>query len=127
MSENDVPKVKSKPRYVPNRLGKNQLIDDDNHLYNCNKRKVNRSFWICSVKQGKNCPATASVVKAVMDGVEVEYVTFRGEHSHLSNLAKLKAKLMDQKTVKEALVNLSAPPLHSVGRQHQYVQGCLHH
>ena len=115
MSENDVPKVKSKPRYVPNRLGKNQLIDDDNHLYNCNKRKVNRSFWICSVKQGKNCPATASVVKAVMDGVEVEYVTFRGEHSHLSNLAKLKAKLMDQKTVKEALVNLSAPPSKVLG------------
>ena len=115
MSQNDVPKAKSKPRYVPNRLGKDQLIDDENHVYNCNKRTGNRAFWICSEKQGQKCSATASVVKAVIKGVELEYVTFRGEHCHLSNLAKLKAKLMDQKTVKEALLNLSAPPSKVLG------------
>ena len=115
MSENDVPKAKSKPRYVPNRLGKDQLIDDSNHLYNCNKKQGERTFWICSEKRTLHCPATASVVNTEMDGVRVEYVTFRGEHCHVSNLAKLKAKLMDQRTVKEALVNLSVPPSKVLG------------
>ena len=68
MSENDVPQAKSKPRYVPNRLGKDQLIDDENHVYNCNKRTGNKAFWICSEKQGQKCSATASVVKAVIEG-----------------------------------------------------------
>ena len=115
MSENDAPKAKTKPSYVPNRLGKDQLIDDSNHLYNCNKKQGERTFWICSEKRTLHCPATASVVNTEMDGVRVEYVTFRGEHCHVSNLAKLKAKLMDQKTVKEALVNLSAPPSKVLG------------
>ena len=115
MAENDAPKTRVKPRYVPNRLGKDQLIDDENHLYNCNKRQGNRAFWHCAEKRTQHCPASASVVKTEKDGSEIEYVTFKGEHCHLSNLAKLKAKLMDQKTVKEALVNLSAAPSKVLG------------
>jgi hypothetical protein len=79
MWENDVPKAKTKPRYVPNRLGKDQLIDDSNHLYNCDKKQGERTFWICSEKRTQHCLATASVVKTEMDGMEVEYVTYRGQ------------------------------------------------
>ena len=75
-----------------------------------NARAVVRSGFV-----SLQYPCTAVVVKLENDGVEIEYVTFNGVHCHLSNLAKLKTKLMDKRTVAEALVNMSAPPSKILG------------
>jgi hypothetical protein len=99
-----------KPRYVPNNRGNDQLIDDDNHLYHVDQRKGCRVFWVCVEKKRLGCRCTAVVVKLEKDGVDIEYATFSGTHTHLSNLAKVKAQIMDRKTINEALANISAPP-----------------
>ena len=111
MADKENKRPKSKPCYVLNRRGNDQLIDSQNHLYHVDQRKGCRCFWVCAEKKTLGCRCTAVVVKLEVDGVPIEYVTFAGgQHNHLSNLAKIKANSMDHKTVAHALANLSAPP-----------------
>ena len=113
MAENVAPKEKSKPRYIPNKFGNDQLIDEQNHLYHVNKRKGCRVFWECAEKRTLGCHCNGVVVKLEIDGAVIEYVAFTGEHSHLSNIAKIKANQMDRQTIKDALDNMAAPPSRS--------------
>ena len=111
MADKENERPKSKPRYVLNKRGNDQLIDSQNHLYHVDQRKGCRCFWVCAEKKTLGCHCTAVVVKQEVDGVPIEYVTFAGgQHNHLSNLAKIKANSMDHKTVAHALANMSAPP-----------------
>lgn len=108
MTENNT--LKKKPRYIENNRGNKQLIDDQNFLYHVDQRRGNRTWWVCTEKRKLNCKATAAVVQFESNGIETEYATFFGDHSHLSNLAKVQAQIMDRQTIAEAKMNLSAPP-----------------
>ena len=110
MAEKENAKPKIKPRYIQNKRGNDQLIDEENYLYHVDQRRGNRIWWVCTEKKALGCHGTAVVVKFEKDGVETEYATFYGEHCHMTNLAKVKAQIMDRRTVEEAKVNLSAPP-----------------
>ena len=108
--ENAPPKTKTKPRYVPNKQGSDQLIDEQNFLYHVNTPKGCRVFWECSEKRTLGCHCNGVVFKMEIDGVVVEYVTYSGEHCHLFSIAKIKANEMDRQTVRDALANMAAPP-----------------
>jgi hypothetical protein len=104
MSIVNAPRVPAKFR--PNRFGLRQLISEDNYLYNKSKVKPTQTWWYCIQKVHSQCPATATTYK--ID--EGEFVKYRGEHTHGSNLVKIRAQELDLKTVQAAVEDMSAPP-----------------
>jgi hypothetical protein len=107
MSENNLPAVK-RPRYIENSQGNQQLIDDDNHLYHVTRKVDGTVYWVCAMKKKNGCPGKATVY--TQNDSPVEKVVFSHEHSHLSNLPKVQAKIMDRETIKDAMSNLNTAP-----------------
>ena len=108
--------AKVKPHYVLNRLGRKQLIDDENHLYIKDKSRDlagsgTREYWYCNKKNTSPvfCKATAIIMKPFPDENHpegVEWVVFNGHHAHYSNPVKVKAQELDRRVLQDALENL---------------------
>ena len=88
-------------KYFTNVRGNQQLIDDENHIYYCKKRKeTGQSYWVCTKK---SCQGRANVDK---DG----QVTIVSQHSHGSDIAGLEAHLQALDAIKTAKENPNIKP-----------------
>ena len=47
--------------YLPARKGGRHLKDENNMTYALNKRRDNKTYYVCTEKKRLNCPATAVV------------------------------------------------------------------
>lgn len=94
-------------KFIENNRGSKQLIDDENHLYHINKKSEGRTYWDCTFKKKNGCHATATVYHQ-KDGLDTVSIT--GKHNHGSNLAKVKAKVIDREVMKQATTNLNILP-----------------
>ena len=47
--------------YLPARKGGRHLKDENNMTYALNKRRDNKTYYVCTEKKSLNCPATAVV------------------------------------------------------------------
>jgi hypothetical protein len=111
---------KQKPKYVKNRLGSLQLIDEENYLYNKNKTCVQngvgtKEYFVCTKNHSSPifCKAKALVIKPTASDLYpegTEFVTYYGEHTHYSNPIKAKANEMDRHVMNNAMTDTTTPP-----------------
>ncbi len=92
--------------YIENNRGGKQLVDSENYLYHVSSSSEGRTYWACALKKQLNCKGKATIF--IRNNVEVFKATH--EHNHLASIAKVKAKIMDRETIKEAMANTVTAP-----------------
>ena len=79
------------------------LKDDSGMLYRLNKRRENKTYYICVEKKALNCPATAIVEN------KTQLIKLVEEHVHDSNLMKHKVRKLEDDAIKSSAQNRTVP------------------
>ena len=81
-------------------------IDDSNHFYSRSKVKVGRAYWYCQNRsKDDKCNVTAFTKES-----DPGFIYVKGQHCHVSNVAKATAVVLEAKLVERAVQNPSVKP-----------------
>ena len=90
--------------YLPARKGGRHLKDENNMTYALNKRRDNKTYYVCTEKKRLNCPATA-----VVENMTEMIIKLSGVHVHDSNLMKYEVRQLEDEAIRAAAENHDIP------------------